>query len=87
MTEAIKAIFFDAGNTLVFPRIEELAQELTAQGSPATVEDFRAADRQGRAKPRPQPVRDVIALRLRHVDLLHQRAQVFVPVDVIDRPR
>ena len=50
MTEAIRAIFFDAGNTLIFPRIEELAQELTAQGYPATVEDFRAADRQGRAK-------------------------------------
>jgi HAD superfamily hydrolase (TIGR01549 family) len=50
MTEAIKAIFFDAGNTLIFPRIEELAQELTAQGYPATVDDFRAADRRGRAK-------------------------------------
>jgi len=50
MTEAIRAIFFDAGNTLIFPRIEELAQELTAQGYPATVEDFRAADRWGRAK-------------------------------------
>ena len=50
MTEAIRAIFFDAGNTLVFPRVEELAQEITAQGYPATVEDFRAADRRGRAK-------------------------------------
>jgi HAD superfamily hydrolase (TIGR01549 family) len=50
MSEAIRAIFFDAGNTLIFPRIEELAQELTAQGYPATVEDFRAADRRGRAK-------------------------------------
>ncbi len=50
MAEAIRAIFFDAGNTLIFPRIEELAQELTAQGCPATVEDFRAADRQGKAK-------------------------------------
>jgi putative hydrolase of the HAD superfamily len=50
MTEAIRAIFFDAGNTLIFPRIEELAQELTAQGHPATLEDFYAADRRGRAK-------------------------------------
>jgi len=50
MTEAIRAVFFDAGNTLIFPRIEELAQELTAQGYPATVEDFRAADRRARAK-------------------------------------
>jgi HAD superfamily hydrolase (TIGR01549 family) len=50
MSEAIRAIFFDAGNTLIFPRIEELAQELTAQGYPATVEEFYAADRRGRAK-------------------------------------
>ena len=50
MTEAIRAIFFDAGNTLIFPRVGELAQELTAQGYPATVEDFYAADRLGRAK-------------------------------------
>jgi HAD superfamily hydrolase (TIGR01509 family) len=50
MSKVIKAIFFDAGNTLLFPRVEELAQDLTAQGYPATVEDFRAADRRGRAK-------------------------------------
>jgi HAD superfamily hydrolase (TIGR01549 family) len=50
MAEMIKAIFFDAGNTLVFPRVEELIQEITAQGYPATFEDFRAADRLGRAK-------------------------------------
>ena len=50
MSKAIKAIFFDAGNTLIFPRVGELAQELTALGYPATVEDFYAADRSGRAK-------------------------------------
>jgi len=50
MTEAIRAIFFDAGNTLVFPRVEELAQEITAQGYPATVEDFHAAHRRSRAR-------------------------------------
>jgi putative hydrolase of the HAD superfamily len=46
----IRAIFFDAGNTLIFPRLEELAEALTAEGFPATVEDFHAADRRGRAK-------------------------------------
>jgi len=46
----IRAIFFDAGNTLVFPRVEELAEDLTAQGYPATVEDFYAAERRGKHK-------------------------------------
>ena len=46
----IRAVFFDAGNTLIFPRLEELAQELTAQGYPATPEDFFASERAGKAK-------------------------------------
>jgi putative hydrolase of the HAD superfamily len=46
----IRAVFFDAGNTLLFPRLEELAQDLTAQGYPATVEDFHAAEREGKQK-------------------------------------
>ncbi len=46
----VRAVFFDAGNTLIFPRLEELAQELTAQGYPATVEDFHAAERAGKQK-------------------------------------
>ena len=50
MNSSIRAIFFDAGHTLVFPRVEELAQELTAQGFPATVEDFHAAERFGKQK-------------------------------------
>src|SRR5436853_148361 len=45
-----RAIFFDAGNTLIFPRVEQLAEELTAQGYPATVEDFYAAERAGKQK-------------------------------------
>ncbi len=49
-TSRIRAIFFDAGNTLVFPRVEELAEDLTAQGYPATVEDFYAAERSGKHK-------------------------------------
>ncbi len=46
----IRAIFFDAGNTLLFPRVEELADDLTAQGYPATAEDFYAAERSGKHK-------------------------------------
>jgi putative hydrolase of the HAD superfamily len=44
----VRAVFFDAGNTLVFPRLEELAQDLRAQGYPAGVEDFYAAERAGK---------------------------------------
>ncbi len=47
---APRAIFFDAGNTLIFPRLEELAQDLTGQGYPAQVEDFHAAERAGKQK-------------------------------------
>ncbi len=50
MLSKLRAIFFDAGNTLIYPRTEQLAEDLTAQGYPATVEDFFAAERQGKAK-------------------------------------
>lgn len=45
-----RAIFFDAGNTLVYPRVEELADKLTRQGYPATPDDFFAAERVGKQK-------------------------------------
>jgi len=50
MASKIRAIFFDAGNTLIYPLLEELAEDLTAQGYPATVEDFFAAERAGKSK-------------------------------------
>ncbi len=50
MGTEIRAIFFDAGNTLIFPRLELLAEDLTAQGYPAVLEDFYAAERAGKAK-------------------------------------
>jgi len=50
MWGCIRAIFFDAGNTLIFPRLEEVARDLTTQGYPATVEDFYEAERQGKRK-------------------------------------
>lgn len=46
----LRAIFFDAGSTLIFPRVHELAEELTGLGFPATVEDFRVAERLGKKK-------------------------------------
>ncbi|HXJ94537.1 MAG TPA: HAD-IA family hydrolase [Terriglobia bacterium] len=46
----IRGIFFDAGNTLLYPRVEELAQELTDVGFPATVADFHAAERLAKKK-------------------------------------
>ena len=46
----LRAIFFDAGNTLLYPCVEELAADLTAQGYAATAEDFYAAERIGKQK-------------------------------------
>ena len=48
MSTDIRAIFFDAGNTLIYPRVEELADDLTKQGYPATADDFFAAERVGK---------------------------------------
>ncbi len=50
MASKPRAIFFDAGNTLIFPRVDDLARDLTAQGFPATPEDFYAAERYGKAR-------------------------------------
>ena len=41
----IRAIFFDAGNTLLYPRLDERARDLSEAGFPARVEDFHAAER------------------------------------------
>src|SRR5271155_3361953 len=50
MESPIRGIFFDAGNTLLYPRVEELAQELTDAGFPATTADFHAAERLAKKK-------------------------------------
>ncbi len=50
MARRIRAVFFDAGNTLIYPRLDEIAAGLTAEGHPATVEDFHVAERTGKAK-------------------------------------
>ncbi len=46
----IRAVFFDAGNTLLYPRVDELAGELTASGYPATIDDFHFSEREGKKK-------------------------------------
>lgn len=46
----IRAIFFDAGNTLLYPRLDERASDLTAAGFPSRVEDFHAAERAAKLK-------------------------------------
>ena len=46
----IRAIFFDAGNTLLYPQLDERARDLTAAGFPARVEDFHAAERAAKQK-------------------------------------
>lgn len=46
----VRAIFFDAGNTLLYPRIDDLAAEVTALGYPASGDDFYFAERQAKKK-------------------------------------
>jgi HAD superfamily hydrolase (TIGR01549 family) len=46
----VRAIFFDAGNTLLYPRLDERARDLTEAGFPARVEDFQAAERAAKQK-------------------------------------
>ena len=46
----IRAIFFDAGNTLLFPRLDERVWDLEARGYPAHVDDFHAAERAAKQK-------------------------------------
>src|ERR1035437_3809637 len=46
----IRAIFFDAGNTLLYPRLDERARDLTDAGYRASVDHFHAAERAGKQK-------------------------------------
>ncbi len=50
VSNRIRALFFDAGNTLIFPRLEELARDLGTLGYTASEEDFYAAERTGKHK-------------------------------------
>lgn len=50
MSARFRAVFLDAGNTLLFPRLDVVAQAITELGYPATVEDLQAAERAGKAR-------------------------------------
>jgi len=49
-TGRIRAVLFDAGNTLVFPQIEVIIADLKEHGLAATPEDFSAAERLAKQK-------------------------------------
>jgi len=46
----IRAVFLDAGNTLVFPRLEVIITDLKEHGHAATAEDFYTAERVAKRK-------------------------------------
>ena len=46
----IRAVLFDAGNTLMFPRIDAVIADLKEHGHTATPEDFSAAERLAKQK-------------------------------------
>ena len=46
----IRAVFLDAGNTLLFPRLEVIIADLEEHGHAATLEDFYAAERLAKQK-------------------------------------
>jgi len=48
MNTPLRAIFLDAGNTLLFPQLERISQDLEAAGFPAGVEQFHKAERRGK---------------------------------------
>ncbi len=48
MPRNCRAILFDAGNTILFPRVDVLADELQREGYSVTVADFYAAERDGK---------------------------------------
>jgi HAD superfamily hydrolase (TIGR01662 family) len=50
MGKPVRAIFMDAGYTLLFPQVEKLAQDLEGAGFPARAEHFHQAERAGKKK-------------------------------------
>lgn len=50
MSTPIRAIFLDAGNTLLFPQVEKLAREMEAAGFPMHPEHFHQAERAGKKR-------------------------------------
>ncbi|MCL5006420.1 MAG: HAD family hydrolase [Acidobacteria bacterium] len=50
MCSKVRAVFLDAGYTLLFPRVEVLIRDLTDLGFAASAEDFEEAERAGKRK-------------------------------------
>lgn len=50
MNPQLRAIFLDAGNTLLFPQLEELTQDLETAGFCVRVDQFYEAERAGKKK-------------------------------------
>lgn len=50
MPSKVRAVFLDAGYTLVFPRLESLQRELASLGFAASPEDFNEAERVAKRK-------------------------------------
>ncbi|HUY15612.1 MAG TPA: HAD-IA family hydrolase [Terriglobia bacterium] len=48
MNSKVRALFFDAGNTLVFPKVDGLVEAVRQLGYPAEVEDFYESERLGK---------------------------------------
>jgi HAD superfamily hydrolase (TIGR01509 family) len=46
----IRAVFFDAGNTLLYPQLDGILRDLAAAGFPVQVEDILAAERTAKRK-------------------------------------
>jgi HAD superfamily hydrolase (TIGR01549 family) len=50
MPRTLRAVLFDAGNTLIFPRLDEIVRQVASLGYAATPEDFYEADRIGKRR-------------------------------------
>jgi putative hydrolase of the HAD superfamily len=50
MNRPVRAIFLDAGYTLLFPQVEKLAEDLQAAGFPVSIEQLHQAERDGKKR-------------------------------------
>jgi HAD superfamily hydrolase (TIGR01509 family) len=50
MKRPVRAIFLDAGYTLLFPQVERLSEDLQAAGFPVSTEQLHQAERDGKKK-------------------------------------
>ena len=50
MKTPVRAIFMDAGYTLLFPQVERIAEDLQAAGFPVSIEQLHQAERDGKKR-------------------------------------